>query len=78
MDRQQKAADEAMKKPAWADSYAGVQRERDRLKALNKELVEALENLMCRLDDHFGGPGRSYDWKEQELARAALEKAKGE
>jgi hypothetical protein len=59
-----------------ADSV--LREERDHLKALNKELVEALENLMCRLDDHFGGPDRSYDWKEQELARAVLEKVKGE
>jgi len=33
---------------------------------------------MTRLDSHFGGPDRSYDWYEQELARKAIAKAKGE
>jgi hypothetical protein len=39
-------------------------------------LVEALRALMDRLDDHFGGPLHSVDWKEQEEARAALAPAK--
>lgn len=41
------------------------------------DLCQALEDLMRRLDDHFGGPVRSGDWKEQEAARAALAKARG-
>lgn len=45
---------------------------------LTKDLHDALEGLMRRLDDHFGGPIRSRDWKEQETARAALAKARGE
>lgn len=40
-----------------------------------EELEAALSNLMRRLDDHFGGPNRSSDWKEQEDARKALHHA---
>jgi hypothetical protein len=46
-----------------------------RLIAAAPDLVEALSNLMRRLDDHFGGPNSNADWKEQEAARAALAKA---
>lgn len=42
------------------------------LEEQNKKLVEALENLTNRLDDHFGGQSKSYDWKEQAEARALL------
>jgi hypothetical protein len=41
------------------------------------DLREALEKLMARLDEHFGGPNRSGDWEEQAAARAALAKANG-
>jgi hypothetical protein len=40
----------------------------------NPTLAEAVTNLMCRLDDHFEG---TYDWKEQEEVRAALERVQG-
>ncbi len=40
------------------------------------ELLEALKALMARLDDHFGGDPRN-DWREQEAARAAIQKAEG-
>ena len=43
-----------------------------------ERLRQALSNLMDRLDDHFGGPDRSYDWKEQEEARALLEALRDE
>jgi hypothetical protein len=42
------------------------------------ELYAALERLVDRLDSHFGGPSRSSDWEEQEDARKALAKARGE
>lgn len=42
------------------------------------DLYEALDGLVRRLDDHFGGPERSGDWQEQEVARATLARARGE
>lgn len=36
------------------------------------ELEDALSALMRRLDNHFGGPGKSGDWKQQERAREVL------
>ncbi len=48
--------------------------ERDNLAAANAELREALENLLHRLDSHFGGADKSQDWKEQAEARAVLAK----
>lgn len=38
------------------------------------ELHEALKNLMRRMDDCYGGPARSNDWKEQAEARALLDR----
>ena len=38
-------------------------------------LIKALDGLMRRLDEHFGGTDLSRDWQEQEEARAALAKA---
>jgi len=40
-------------------------------------LLEALEGLVARLDDHFGSD-QAQDWKEQEQARAAILAAKGD
>ena len=47
-------------------------RELAALLELAEEAKEALAALMRRLDDLFGGPDRSYDWREQEQARAIL------
>lgn len=41
-------------------------------------MVPDQANLMRRLDDHFGGVGRSYDWKEQAVARSVLNPEKEE
>jgi hypothetical protein len=35
-------------------------------------LRTALENLLRRIDSHFGSIGHYYDWKEQAEARAVL------
>lgn len=48
-----------------------------RLISAAPELLEALKGLLRRIDDHFGSPDASHDWKEQEAARAALSKATG-
>ena len=45
---------------------------------LTADLFEALEGLVNRLDSHFGGQDPSKDWKEQEQARAAISKARGQ
>ena len=37
-----------------------------------RDVSDALRNLMRRLDEHCGGVDASYDWKEQEVARAVL------
>lgn len=48
------------------------------LLAASWDLREALQNLLDRVDHHFGKAGPAYDWKEQEEARAALAKSRGE
>ena len=37
----------------------------------------AARELMKRLDNHFGGTAKSYDWKEQAELRSALDTEKG-
>ena len=52
----------------------------DQVEKMRKVQV-ALESLMSRLDNHFGGPERNGDWLEQEKARnvlAALDAEGGE
>lgn len=44
------------------------------IKEENLDLLNALVLLMDRLDAHFGGKGRSEDWKEQEDAREVIAK----
>ena len=43
-----------------------------RLALTSHPAVEALRDLMRRLDEHFGGPDRSEDWIEQANARNVL------
>lgn len=62
----------------WVGDVWGLAEEAEHRYLAFPDLYDALEGLMRRLDDHFGGPLRSRDWKEQEIARAALAKARGE
>ena len=48
---------------------------RNQLAAYGEEMLEALQDLMDRLDRHFGGDPNA-DWKEQEVARDLLAKIK--
>ena len=57
---------------ARAKFLEGAPTDIDSLLADRRELVVVLQNLMSRLDRHFGGSARNWDWVEQEDARKLL------
>ncbi len=60
------------------DVSGGISRANARLMASAPGLLWALQNLLSRVDSHFGGHGDSHDWEEQQAARTQITKATGE
>ena len=69
------AATPARENIGWLRKLEAATDKHDRLKALNAELVEALERTVCALEEAAEDGGTIYD-ETMDMARAVLAKAR--